>query len=250
MINLVRAELQRLTRSMWLLAAISVVASIGWAVLQVVVFMTPQTVTERSVNAAYSMAQQGYVFALIIGIIVVASEYRHRTITWALLVTPRRGHVITAKLLASTVIGLLLGVGAAAVTTPVVAILLSAYDYPVWTQDVPWVLLGSIVSVALWCLLGAAVGALIRNMVAAITVAFVWVFYIEWALVMLVPDVGRWTPTGAGKAVSGWTRDALSSGPFAAGDLLPVWAGGLLMIGYAVAAAVAARLISVRRDVT
>ncbi|SMC58715.1 ABC transporter permease subunit [Kibdelosporangium aridum] len=248
MINLVRAELQRLTRSTWLLAAISVVACIGWAIVQVVVFMTPETANERSVNAAYSMAQQGYMFVMIIGIIVVTSEYRHRTITWALLVTPRRGHVITAKLLASSLIGFVLGVAAAAVTTPAVAILLSGYEYPVWTPDVPGVLLGSIVSVALWCLLGAAVGALIRNMVAAITIAFVWVFYIEWALVMMVPDVGRWTPTGVAKAVSGWTRDGLSS--FATGDLLPVWAGGLLMIGYAVTAAVAARLISVRRDVT
>ncbi|RSM86587.1 hypothetical protein DMH04_13145 [Kibdelosporangium aridum] len=250
MIDLVSAELRRMTRSMWLVAAIAVVTCVGWGVLQVVVFIRPETVNERLVDGAYSMAQQGYVFAMIIGIIVVASEYRHRTITWAFLVTPKRGHVITAKLLTSTVIGLVLGVAAAAVTTPVVAILLSAYDYPVWTPDVPWVVLGSVVSTALWCLLGAGLGALIRNMVAAITIAFVWFFYIEWALVMMVPAVGKWTPTGVGKAVSGWTRDALSSGPFAAGDLLPVWAGGLLMIGYAIAAAVAARLLSVRRDVT
>ncbi|CAM3896494.1 ABC transporter permease subunit [Kibdelosporangium persicum] len=250
MTNLIRAELLRVTRSMWLVAAIAVVACVGWGVLQVVVFMTPETVNERSVNSAYSMAQQGYVFAMILGIIVVTGEYRHHTITWAFLVTPRRGHVITAKLLASGVIGLALGVAAALVTSPVAAALLSFYDYPVWTPDVPFVLLGSVVSTVLWCLFGAALGALVRNMVAAITAAFVWFFYLEWALVMLVPAVGRWTPTGAGKAVSGWTRDALSSGPFAAGDLLPMWAGGLLMISYAVTAAVAARLINVRRDVT
>lgn len=133
---------------------------------------------------------------------------------------------------------------------PVAAILLAGHDYPVWTSDVPLVLLGSVASTSLWCLFGAAVGALVRNMVAAIIVAFVWVMYVEWALVSFVPDVGRWTPTGVAKAASGWTRDALSSGPFPAGDLLPVWAGALVMIAYAVIAAVAARLISVRRDVT
>ncbi|ALG08828.1 ABC transporter permease subunit [Kibdelosporangium phytohabitans] len=249
MITLVKAEFLRITRSMRWVAAIAVMACALWAVLQVVLFIKPETVDERAVESAYSMAQQGYMFVMILGILLVTSEYRHRTITWAFLVTPRRGRVITAKLVASSAIGLAVGLLAALVTGPLVAILLSAYDYPVWTPDIPAVLLGSVLSTGLWCLFGAGAGALIRNMVAAITVAFVWVFYAEWALVMLVPAVGRWTPTGVGKAASGWNRDAL--GAFApAGDLLPVWAGALLMIGYAVAAAVAARLITVRRDVT
>ncbi|WP_143230670.1 ABC transporter permease subunit [Actinosynnema sp. ALI-1.44] len=249
MITLVKAEVLRLTRSMRWVAVIAVVMCAVWAVLQVVVFIKPETVNERAVDSAYSMSQQGYMFVMILGILLVTSEYRHRTITWAFLVTPRRGRVITAKLVASSVIGLVVGVAAVLVTGPLVAILLSAYDYPVWTANVPAVVLGSVLSTGLWCLFGAGVGALIRNMVAAITVAFVWVFYAEWALVMMVPAVGRWTPTGVGKAASGWNRDALGSiAP--AGDLVPMWAGAVLMVGYAVTAAVAARLITVRRDVT
>ncbi|ONI84138.1 hypothetical protein ALI144C_15730 [Actinosynnema sp. ALI-1.44] len=244
-----KAEVLRLTRSMRWVAVIAVVMCAVWAVLQVVVFIKPETVNERAVDSAYSMSQQGYMFVMILGILLVTSEYRHRTITWAFLVTPRRGRVITAKLVASSVIGLVVGVAAVLVTGPLVAILLSAYDYPVWTANVPAVVLGSVLSTGLWCLFGAGVGALIRNMVAAITVAFVWVFYAEWALVMMVPAVGRWTPTGVGKAASGWNRDALGSiAP--AGDLVPMWAGAVLMVGYAVTAAVAARLITVRRDVT
>ncbi|MBP2325180.1 hypothetical protein JOF56_005565 [Kibdelosporangium banguiense] len=41
------------------------------------------------------------------------------------------------------------------------------------TGKVPIVLLGSIASTALWSLFGAALSALIRNMVAAVTFAFV-----------------------------------------------------------------------------
>jgi ABC-type transport system involved in multi-copper enzyme maturation permease subunit len=251
MINLVRAELAKArdTRSMWLLAGIGIFTCVAWTVVHVLVFMR-SGVSDRTVDAAYSMAQQGYVFAMVIGIIMVAGEYRHRTVTWTLLVTPRRGLVITAKLLAASVIGLVFGVASAVVVSPVAAVVLSANDYPVATGNLTVVLLGSVVSTALWCLLGAAIGALIRNMVAAITFAFVWFFYAEWLLVMMVPDVGRWTPTGVGKAVSGWTRDGLGAGPFATGDLLAPWAGGLVLIGYAVAAAVAARFISVRRDIT
>jgi ABC-2 type transport system permease protein len=252
MTNLVKAELQkaRATRSLWLLAGIGIASCVAWAALQVIVFMSPDTANDRAVEAAYSMAQQGYVFAMIIGIIVVASEYRHKTITWTFLVTPRRGRVITGKLVAAGLLGLLLGLAAVAVTTPVAAVLLAVHDYPVTTPDLPVVLLGSVLSTVLWSVFGAALGALIRNLVAAVTFAFVWFFYVEWLLVMMVPAVGRWTPTGVGKAVSGWTRDALGAGPFAAGELLPMWAGGLALLGYALVAAVAARLISVRRDVT
>jgi ABC-type transport system involved in multi-copper enzyme maturation permease subunit len=255
MINLVKAELQKAaaTRSMWLLAGIGIFICVAWALLQVIVFIKPGLPPEaldRAVDATYSMSQQGYVFAMILGIILVASEYRHKTVTWTFLVTPRRGLVIMTKLLSASVIGLLVGVAAVVVTGPVSALLLALYDYPVVTGNTVFVLLGSVVSTVLWALFGAALGALIRNMVAAITFAFVWFFYVEWILVMMVPAVGRWTPTGVGKAVSGWTRDALSSGPFAAGDLLPAWAGGLMLVGYAMAAAVAARVITVRRDIT
>jgi ABC-2 type transport system permease protein len=249
--NLVRAELAkvRATRSVWLLAGAAVFICVAWGLVYVLLLMEPGA-SGSLVDAAYSTAQQGYVLAMIIGIILVAGEYRHKTVTWTFLVTPKRGLVITVKLLAAGLIGLVLGLVTVVVVSPVMALSLSLRDLPVATGNLPMVLVGSVVSTTLWCLLGAAIGALIRNMVAAITIAFVWFFYAEWFLVMLVPAVGRWTPTGLGKAVSGWTRDTFGDAPFATGDLLPMWAGGLVLIGYAVAAAVAARLISVRRDIT
>jgi ABC-2 type transport system permease protein len=254
--NLVLAELHkaRATRAIWAMAGIALASCVAWAAIQVLVFMTDDRpgAVERSVESAYSMAQQGYVFVMIVGIILTASEYRHRTVTWTFLVTPKRGKVITAKLITAAIIGLAVGLAAILLTAPVAAALLAANDYPVWTSDIPLVLIGSVLSTVLWCVFGTALGALIRNLVAAVTFAFIWFFYAEWALVMLVPAVGKWTPTGVGKAVSGWTRDGLSTGdaPFAAGQLLPMWAGGLLLLAYALIAATAARLTTTRRDVT
>jgi hypothetical protein len=115
-----------------------------------------------------------------------------------------------------------------------------------WTADVPLALLGSVVGTALWTVLGGALGALLRNQTATVVVAFLWFFYAEWLLIAMVPAVGRWTPSGAAKALSGWTRDALP----VAGDLLPMWAGGLLFLAYALTAAGLAVLTTTRRDVT
>lgn len=100
--NLVMAELYkaRATRAIWAMVGIALASCVAWTVVQVLVFMAddrPEAV-ERSVESAYSMAQQGYVFVMILGIILIASEYRHRTVTWTFLATPKRGKVITAKL--------------------------------------------------------------------------------------------------------------------------------------------------------
>jgi ABC-type transport system involved in multi-copper enzyme maturation permease subunit len=237
---MIRAEVfkARMTRSVWVLAGLGVAFCVAWAAVQVFLF--------HQTDDAYAMAQQAYLFAMIIGIQLTAGEYRHQTITWALLVTPRRGRVITGKFISCGLIGVFLGIAAVAVTAPVTAVLLAVSGNPVITADVPAVLLGSILSTALWCVFGAAVGLLVRNQIAANITAFMWFFYAEWFLVMLLPSVGRWTPTGTSKAIVGWDRGGLP----VPGDLLPVWAGTLVFLGYAVIAAVLARLVSVRRDVT
>ncbi|HEY0447666.1 ABC transporter permease subunit [Actinophytocola sp.] len=232
----------RSTRSVWALAGVAVLACAGWTVADVLAFMTGPDAGQ--VESAYSMAQQGYLFAMIMGVLVVAGEYRHQTITWALLVTPRRERVIAGKLVACGVLGLLTGLAAVVVTVPVAALLLAGAGYPAWAPGVPVALAGSVLSTLLWTMFGGALGALLRNQVAAIVVAFGWFFYAEWALVALVPAVGRWTPTGAAKAVSGWTPVDV------AGPLLPMWAGGLVFLGYTAAAAAVATAVSVRRDVT
>lgn len=242
---MIKAELvaARGTRSVWVLAAVAVACCVGWAAIEVLVFMRPDGDTP---DTAYSMAGQGYLFAMVLGIMLTAGDYRHRTITWTLLVMPHRGRVIAAKLVAGGIIGLLVGIAAAVVTTPVTAGLLAGTGRPVIDAGVAGVLVGSVLGTMLWTTFGAALGILIRHQAAAITVAFVWFYYAEWTLVAVAPSVGRWTPTGAGEALAGFSRNGMP----VSGALLPVWAGGLLLLGYAVAAAYAAHVTTARRDIT
>jgi ABC-2 type transport system permease protein len=237
----IAAELHKAlaTRSVWWLGVAAALASAAWAVVHVLLWLGAGAATD--VEDAYSMAQQGYLFAMIAGVLLVAGEYRHKTVTWVLLVSPRRSRVVVAKLVACAVTGLAYGLAAAAAT--VVAVLVAGGA--LWAPGVPLALAGSVAGTALWTVFGGALGALVRNQFAAVVVAFEWFYYAEWALVSLVPAVGRWTPTGAAKAVSGWTRDAMP----VAGDLLPAWAGGTLFLGYAVVAAALAAATTLRRDV-
>ncbi|MCT2584862.1 ABC transporter permease subunit [Actinophytocola gossypii] len=237
---LVTAELRKVvaTRSTWLLVALAGVCCAAFVTLEVVLY-------DVAVVSVYSMAGQGYVVAMIVGILVVAGEYRHRTMTWAFLVTPRRSRVITAKLLACGVVGLAIGVLAAAVTVPLALILLSMEDGPLFAPGVPLALLGTIGGTGLWCVFGASVAALVRNQTAAVAVALVWTLYAEWFLVMLVPAVGRWAPSGAARAATGWTRAELP----VPGELLPMWAGAVVFLAYTVVLAALARTTT-RRDVT
>jgi ABC-2 type transport system permease protein len=245
--HLVRAELLKIraTRGTWYLTVTAAVFCAGWAALSALVFMGGDTqvalTTEQQITNVYQMAQMAFPFTLLLGLVGMSGEYRHQTITWSFLIAPRRTQVVGAKLVAYAMAGLVIGVACAILTAAVSAVLLSLRGGQVWAPAVPLVLLGAILSSALFAVLGLAIGTLIRNQVVAISLSLLWFFYMEYALIAFFPEYGRWLPGGAAKAVSGMR---LSSG-----ELLPAWAGGLLFIGYALLAAALAGRTTLRRDV-
>lgn len=246
MTRLIRAELlkARSIRTTWLLAGAAPAFCVLWTVVSILTIDTPNQAAlsmDQQVQNVYQMAQQAYLFVLLLGIIGMAGEQRHRTATGAFLVSPRRERVVVAKLIAFSLIGFGIGVAAVVATVGVAMPLLAATGRPVIVPGIAAILIGSAVSTTLYATLGVSVGALVRSQVAGIVVAVVWFFYAEYLLVWLLPDVGRWVPGGAAKAVSGWNM--------AGGDLLPAWAGGLLFVAYALVVAVAANALTVRRDV-
>ena len=68
------------------------------------------------------------VFALILGVLAVTTEFRHGTITPTLIVSPDRVRLVMAKLAAHALAGLILGVLAVGLTTAIVLIGLSSRD--------------------------------------------------------------------------------------------------------------------------
>jgi ABC-2 type transport system permease protein len=195
---------------------------------------------------AVASASAGNVILLVLGILALTQEFRFGTATPSFLVTPRRGAVLTAKLVAVALTGLVFAIISVVFALAASWLLIAVRgDALRFDSTVVQVLLGVGLVLMLYGPIGVAVGALVRNQIAAVVAALAWTFIAEQLLVALLPEVGRWTPGGATSAV-------LQLGDVATtrGDLLPTWGGALLLVAYAVVLSVVAARLTLRRDLT
>jgi len=186
----------------------------------------------------------GALFAALLGAMSITGEIRHGTIRPTFLVTPLRGRVVAAKVLASMLIGVGFGLVAGAVAAGVGTAALRArgIDVRLDAGDYALLVAGGAAATALWAAIGVGLGALVRNQVPTLVGLCAWLLFVENLLVgdvAGVGDVGKLLPGAAGKAISGQDPDAL---------LAPA-VGLVLLILYAAAAAVAGSLATSRRDV-
>jgi hypothetical protein len=199
--------------------------------------------TQAYETLVFSVPAQTSVLLLILGIIGTTQEYRHRTATPTFLTEPRRGHVITAKVLAYALVAVPFALTIMAVDVIVVTIYAGARGAaPSFSADNLQTLASSGLVLVVYTVIGVGVGALLRNQVGAIVASLVYLFVVE----SIVQSIGvlqgayKWLPGGAAQAI---TSD------FQAPDLLEPWQGGLLLLGYGLLAAVLGTFLAVRRDV-
>ena len=189
-----------------------------------------------------SAGTSGALFAALIGVMAITSEFRHGTIRSTFVVTPDRSRVIAAKVIACLLMGIGFGLVAIALSFGLGYAILAGrgIDFALDTSHVLLLVFGTLLMTALWAALGVGLGAVIKNQVFAVIGLIMWAFVIDNLLRGLVPDIGRFTPVGA--------SDSLTAG-FADYLLAPA-AGGLLLVPYAVAFVAAGALLVARRDVT
>ena len=187
------------------------------------------------------------VFTLLFGILAVAGEYRHGTITDTFLSFPGRRSVVAAKLAVYGLIGGLAGVASSLVAVAATAAWWAAKGGSFQLSSAAtWRTLGGGVAVSIaFALIGVGVGALIRNLVAAVAATLAWIALVEGIAGQLIGSgLARWLPFYASESLDRATLTASAT------RLLPQWGGGLVLLGYAAAFAVAAVLTTLNRDVT
>jgi ABC-2 type transport system permease protein len=204
----------------------------------------PDVGTPLYEELALSTAANANILFLILGIIGMTQEYRHRTATPTFLTTPRRGRVVTAKIVAYALAGALFAVVVVAVNYVTVAIHAGIRGAaPELNGDNLVTLLSSAVALTIYAVLGVGLGALLRNQVGAIVGGLVYLFVIEPIIRSIPATAGayKWMPGGGLEALT-----ATFEGP----ELLEPWQGGLLLLGYGLVAALLGTVLAVRRDVT
>ncbi|MFM1937834.1 MAG: hypothetical protein RLZZ320_692 [Actinomycetota bacterium] len=157
------------------------------------------TSTPEGINAVFANAAGGYLFALIMGILIMTNEFRHGTAVGTFLVTPKRSTVLVAKLIAAALAGLIVQIFSFLIALSSGLIALTFYEphAPV-TGDLIWkVFRASALSGIVLGIVGVGLGALVKNQVAAVTGAVIWTLIVEGLVVAFVESIGKYLPAGA-----------------------------------------------------
>jgi len=198
--------------------------------------------TVDNVNKTLAVSGLTSLVMLVMGILVAAGEFRHRTIVATYLAEPRRGRVLVAQLTTIGGLGLIVGAVTFGVAYAIAVPMFAAKGVHHLGVDVPRLWVACALASACFGLLGVALGALARNTVAAIVGGVLWVQGLEVGILQpAIPELDKWLPTGAGIALTSTGTDAahlLAPGPAA-----------LVLVGWATLLSLVAVRFTLQREV-
>ncbi|KIR63200.1 MULTISPECIES: ABC transporter permease [Micromonospora] len=273
--NLVRSELLKIrtTNTWWVFGLISLplwalTALINWLQTDALASgnfgdvpadQADQVTAAQSVDSlAANIYTNGQFFGLLIvmllGIIVVTSEFFHQTVTTTFLTVPHRTAVMTAKLVAAAVLAMLFWLVTTGLNLVLGVLVLNSVDLgsqlgngAVWTATAL-----NALAYLLWSVLGVGIGVLIRSQIGA-TVTGILLYLggsigAAIAISILAARWGEWI-NNLQVLVPSLASSLMVSGTQIPGNP-PRWAGAAVLIGYAVVTGVIGTLTMRRRDIS
>jgi ABC-2 type transport system permease protein len=236
---LLRAELIKLrtTRTFYALAGVAIVISL----LITILIAATEEPTQESVLTDVFQNDASTLFIMILAIVGITGEWRHRTITSSLLAAPDRIRFLAAKTLAFAAAGTLLSLAISLSISIAGFAILGARDLPTpHLGDLLELIARNAGAAALLGAFGVGVGSLVRNQPVAIVGILIAAFVVDPVLGQFAHGVEVYSPTGAlPSAIQGISPDDvgmekvdfLAAVP-AVGVML-VWIGALFGLGAA-----------------
>jgi ABC-2 type transport system permease protein len=189
----------------------------------------------------------GEIFALVYGVILMTTEFRHLTSRPTFLIEPRRIRVIVAKLIVGAGVGAIYAIASTVVVAGVMVPWLGLRgDSIAWLSGGVLATLGrAACAVILYALLGVGIGVLVRNQIAAVIGGLAFLLVIE-NIFAVIPALNKgyaFLPGPAAGALVG------SNVPTVGGVALTSLEGGLVLLGWGILVAVCGWLFTMRLDI-
>ncbi len=215
---------------------------------------TPAGMAAIAASMMTSGQRIGVIFALLLGVLVVTSEFANQTAAVTFVTVPRRATVMMAKLAAAACCGALfwlVGTVIAAVATP-----LFLYTQHISMSLAGWTVARSVLlnllAFAAWGVFGFGLGAVLRSQMASV-IAAIAVYAGSFGTILVFTVLYNLFHQG-------WMLGAPVIGPAVASEVMttsgpafpyapPAWVGGIIMIGYTVALVAGGIALTKRRDV-
>jgi ABC-2 type transport system permease protein len=235
--HLLRSELRKLTTTKMPLAFLVVLVIIAALNAFAVVSGTDMDgskgfiATEADQQSLMAFAFNAFMGAGLFGAIAASREYGHHTVVPTFLAQPRRHRAMVAQLIAVALGGAVLSLVGAGLTVAAVAAALptTEYGFLVSVGGVMQLIAAAAFAGAAGAILGAGIGAIVRNVGGAVTLA-VFVFFVGPPLVVqLANDTATWMPATLAGVISGTLDD--TSTPAALFGLA-AWAAVPALIGF------------------
>ena len=215
-------------------------------------------VASSAANIAANLYTNGQFFGvlmvMLLGIIVVTSEFHQQTATSTFLTTPHRTAVILAKLAAASLFGLVFWLLTTVLNLSLGALILSSLDVgPQFGSSAVWQAIAlNGLAYLLWVVFGIGLGVLIRNQIGATITALLLYLagYIGAIIVfsILAAKFGTWV-NDLQLLVPSLASQLMVTGTDLPGNP-PRWSGAAVLMGYALVSGVVGTLIIRRRDIS
>jgi ABC-2 type transport system permease protein len=238
---LLRAELLKLRTTRTFVALVGTALALSLVVVGLTTALGDNP-TEEDVRDLFT-SDFSSLFISLLGVMGMAGEWRHRTITSAVLAAPDRLRLLAAKTLSYATAGMVLSLIVTITIMAVGTLILSGRgETTLGAGDLADVLWRNLVVAALLGAFGVCIGGLLRNQIVAIVGLLVLSFALEPAVLAVAENVGRFGPmVGAPSGIQGIN-------PFEEGKLLEPGIAVLVMLAWVGVGFAGTAVILRRRD--